>query len=99
MRMDADREEMRVSWEREERQKGWLKKCPFCTVCDERITDHKCYVFDNSQPMQTCICESCFEGQIELLQKVNLAVVFREDIEEKYIYGEYWRETPHGEEF
>lgn len=99
MRIDADREEMRVYEEREERQNAWAKHCPICNVCEERITGYKCYVMNRDYPMESCICESCFKGQLEMLQNTNLAFVFREEIEERFTYdSDYWRETPHGEE-
>ena len=87
-------------YENEEYRDAWMKKCPFCSVCDERITDFKCYVMNRDYPMQSAIHERCFKGQLEKLQETNLAVVFREEIEEVFTYSsDYWRETPHGEEF
>ena len=82
-------------WEMMDRkQELWLSHRPVCMVCEENIGADYCYIVYDDEPDQTCICESCMEGQIEKLRKSNVNQGLRDALEE-YIQT-MWGMTPEG---
>lgn len=82
--------------EEEEFFNKWVKKCPWCNVCDEPITDYRCYVMDKHDKMGSCIHKSCMDDQIEKIRKAKINTYLIECIVEMLEY-KYEIETPHGD--
>lgn len=75
----------------------WLKGCPWCVVCDDRITDHRCYVLDTVDKMGTCVHTGCMENQLNMLRNTKINSFLIERIVELLEY-ECEMDTPHEDE-
>ena len=81
--------------EQEEARKEWAKGQPFCMVCDERIESGYCYIVDDEDKQDTCICKSCMEGQVHKLDTANINQGLRDALKD-YIET-MWGRTPRKE--
>lgn len=82
-------------WEMMDRkQELWLSHRPVCMVCEKNIGVDECYIVCDEDAENTCICESCMEGQIDKLRKSNVNQGLRDALEE-YIQT-MWGKTPEG---
>lgn len=80
--------------EGERQHKEWLKTRPWCNVCDEPIEGPFCYVMDDADPMESCICEDCMTAQLQLMRKAKINTFLREVLAEEIEYN-FEKPTPH----
>ena len=80
----------------EAEHKKYLRGCPWCIVCDEQISDPRCYVMDPDDKMGSCICHDCMMVQLEKMRKAQINNYLMEVIAEEIEYN-CEKTTPHDE--
>lgn len=71
---------------RQEEFEEWAKKRPWCQVCDEVIQDETCYVMEENDKINSCICKKCMEEEFNLMRKSKVSVYLREALAELVEY-------------
>lgn len=45
---------------------------PYCIICDSLIQDNECYVLNEFDEMNSCVCESCMEVEIRKVSESDI---------------------------
>ena len=80
-----------------QKQKLYLRGCPWCCVCDQRIETAKCYVVEPDEKMESCVCNNCMEKQLEAVKKVITPYLFERLTE--FVEYELEQTTPHDPDY
>lgn len=82
--------------EQELNHKKYMRGCPWCCICDERIVDSQCVQLEEGN-FDMCAHEACYDKELRKMRRAGLSVAFEETIENLLFEDVHYITTPHEE--